>query len=96
LYKKQKNTKPFIGKRGLSCPLSRKQKANLIVENRRKGDGDMSAKRIEIGKEAVEKLNIAQSCITEAYELFIESGLLPRNAKSICKNYINDLFKGLQ
>lgn len=56
----------------------------------------MSAKRIEIGKEAVEKLNIAQSCITEAYELFIESGLLPRNAKSICKNYINDLFKGLQ
>lgn len=56
----------------------------------------MSTKRIETGKEAVEKLNIAQTCIEEAYDLFVKSGLSPKNAKAICKNYINDLFKGLQ
>lgn len=56
----------------------------------------MSTKRIKAGKEAVDKLDVAQDCVAEAYELFMESGLSPRSAKAICKNYINDLFKRLQ
>lgn len=53
----------------------------------------MSEKRVALGKDAIDNLKIAQSYIAEAYKILIESGLLPRNAKSICKNYINDSFE---
>lgn len=53
----------------------------------------MSLERIALGKEALEKLKIAQYHLAEAYKILIESGLSPRNAKSICKNYINDSFE---
>jgi hypothetical protein len=52
----------------------------------------MLPKRVALGQEAIEKLKIAQSCLAEAYGVLVKSGLSHRNAKSICKNYIDDSF----
>ncbi len=76
--RKYKKPNGFIGKRGVSCHLS---------IYKAQGGMNMESKRIDLVKEAIEKLNAVRELVDDAYKALIKSGLSAREARTVCRCY---------